>query len=222
MAQNPNILLYTGKTGPGTPNGRKVSIMLEELGLPYEIYNLSIPDDEQRSEWYLKINASGRIPTIIDRTEPDHPVTVTESAAIMLYLESKYGKMEFSYPHGTTEYWSMMEWIFFQMSNIGPMQGQFNHFNVYAPEKVPYAIHRYKNETLRLYSIINRHLAQSSSGWLVGDKCTIADLINFTWIHIAEFSGIKLDEMPEFRPLAEWRARISARDGVKKGWAVPS
>ena len=209
----PNIVLYTA----GTPNGHKISILLEELGLKYEAKAINIMKNEQKEEWFLKINPNGRIPAIVDKSNNDFPVF--ESGAIMLYIVDKYDKdHKLSFPHGSNEYWQMVSWLFFQNAGVGPMQGQLNHFYKYAPEKIEYAINRYHNETRRLYSVLENRLKENGD-WLVGDRMTIADIANYGWVNFAFWAGVEIKEFPK---LNEWCDRISAREAVIRGLDVPT
>jgi len=213
MDTTPSIVLYT----VGTPNGHKVSITLEELGLKYDTKAISFSKNEQKEEWFLKINPNGRIPAIVDKSNNDFPVF--ESGAIMLYLVDKYDKdHKISYPHGSDLYWQMVCWLFFQNAGVGPMQGQLNHFSRYAPEKIDYAIKRYHGETRRLYSVLENRLKENGD-WLVGDKLTIADIANYGWVNMAFWAEVDIKEFPK---LEAWCDRISAREAVKKGLDVPT
>ncbi|CZT00353.1 related to glutathione S-transferase GstA [Rhynchosporium graminicola] len=238
-----DIVLYTS----GTPNGQKISMTLEELGLKYETKNIEISKNQQKEEWYLKINPNGRIPAILDRTESaegrSHKKRVFEGMAIMLYLCQKYDReYVISYPFDTDKYWEVVEWMTWMQSGIGPMQGQANHFYRYAPEKIEYAINRYQTETKRLYSVLNDRLIQQKSAnhtvagteastaggdkskvegggpWIVGDKLTIADIACFSWVNWAEWAGVGLDEFPEVKA---WCEKINERPAIKRGLDVP-
>jgi len=206
------VILYTA----GTPNGQKASITLEELGIPYEVQAIDISKNVQKEEWFLKINPNGRIPAIVDPNNNDF--AVFESGALMLYLVDKYDKdHKISYPHGSDKYWEVVSWLFFQNAGVGPMQGQAFHFIKFAPEKIPYGISRYQNETRRLYSILDSRLKQNGD-WLVGDRLTVADIANFTWVNRASLIEIDLKEFPH---LNAWVERINAREAVKRGLDVP-
>ena len=207
------IILYTA---PVT-NGHKASILLEELGIPYEVTAVNLSKHEQREEWFLKINPNARIPAIVDPNNNDF--AVFESGSLMLYLVDKYDKdHKFSYPQGSDLYWEVMSWLFFQNAGIGPMSGQAAHFFRYAPEKIPYGINRYQSETRRLYSVLENRLKQNGD-WLVGDKMTIADIANFSWVNISSWVGIEIEEFPL---LSAWVDRINAREAVKRGVDVPT
>lgn len=209
---SPCLILYTSFS----PNGQKVSITLEELGLNYEVKPLDLMNGEQKEEWFLKINPNGRIPALVDKSNNDF--ASFESGAIMLYLVDKYDKdNKLSFPHGTNLYWEMVSWLFFQNAGIGPMQGQYIHFLRFAPEKIEYAKNRYYNEVRRLYSVLNQRLKENGD-WLVGDKYTIADIASFTWVNFAFWGDIDLSE---FSQLKEWCDRINKREAVAKGLDVP-
>ncbi|KAI0167317.1 glutathione S-transferase [Pestalotiopsis sp. NC0098] len=216
MAEKSNIHLYTAQT----PNGIKVSIVLEELGLKYETTNIEFSKNTQKEPWFLEINPNGRIPALTDVFEDGKPIRLFESAAIMQYLVDRYDKdHKISYPYGSREYWEVNNWVFWQMGGLGPMQGQLNHFNRYAPEKLPYAIDRYKNETRRLYRTMDTALQSSKSGYLVGDKCTLADISSWGWVAVAAGSGVDINEFPA---LKKWRDLLLTRPGLEKGRHVPS
>ncbi|ODQ50804.1 putative glutathione S-transferase [Saitoella complicata NRRL Y-17804] len=215
-SQTPNILLLT----TGTPNGQKVSITLEELGLPYETKSISLQKNEQKEDWFLKVCPNGRIPALVDRTAGEgKELNFMESGAIMQYLTATYDKdYKISYPYGTPEYWETQQWMFWMNAGLGPMQGQANHFYRYAPEKIEYGINRYINETKRLYSVLEDRLAKNPSGWLVGDRMTIADIACFSWVNWAFWAGV---DSTEFKKLTEWEKRINEREAVKRGLDVP-
>ncbi|KAI9748722.1 MAG: hypothetical protein M4579_007140 [Chaenotheca gracillima] len=226
-SNDPHIKLYTF----GTPNGQKVSITLEELGLKYETHSVDISKNIQKEEWFLKINPNGRIPAIVDCTPgPDGKARekrVFDGGSIMLYLIQKYDQEgKISFPFDTDEYWEMVEWLMWMQTGIGPMQGQANHFYRYAPEKIPYGINRYQNETKRLYQVLDTRLAAqkaangmtNSGPWIVGDKMTIADLACFSWVNWAEWAGI---DVAEFKNVKDWQDRINARPAVQRGLDVP-
>jgi GSH-dependent disulfide-bond oxidoreductase len=201
------IDLYTA----ATPNGWKVSIALEELGLAYDVHPLSFSKQEQKAEWYLKINPNGRIPAIVDRANDGF--AVFESGAILLYLAEKTGKLMPKDAKGRSR---VIQWLMFQMAGVGPMMGQANVFFRYAPEKIPYAIDRYQREVRRLFEVLEHQL--SSHPFVAGDEYSIADIAHWSWIHGYEWSGVNLDGLPH---LAKWTTMIGERPAVKKGRAVP-
>ena len=200
------IELYTAPT----PNGWKASIMLEEIGLPYEVRPINLLQGEQREPWYLRLNPNGRIPTIVDRDEGDF--AVFESGAILVYLAEKTGKLLPKDEKGRSV---ALQWLMFQMGGIGPMQGQANVFFRYAPEKIDYAINRYQEETARLYRVLDRRLADSE--YLAG-AYSIADIATWPWVRIHDWAGVSVDGMPH---LERWIAAIAERPAVLKGVDVP-
>lgn len=192
-----------------TPNGWKASIMLEELGLPYELHRIDLGKAEQKTPEFLRINPNGRIPAIVDRDAGDFPVF--ESGAIMLYLAEKAGKLIPADIQGRS---LVIQWLMFQMAGIGPMQGQAHVFLHSAPETIPYAIERYQNETRRLYGVLETRL--SDNAYLAGDF-SLADIANWTWIWFHGFAGIPLDDFPN---LKRWFDELEARPGFQRGMAV--
>ncbi len=205
------IDLYTSTT----PNGRKVTIMLEEIGLPYELHHLDLRKGDQHDPKFLAINPNGRIPAIVDRDAPGGPVTVFESGAILIYLADQSGKL--LAPSGKERY-EAIEWVMFQMSAVGPMFGQFFHFARVAPEKIPYAVERYTKEALRILGVLDGRLAGRE--YLAGDY-SIADVCTYPWIAgaldgiVAEAGGASLPNV------AAWRARVGARPAVERGMKIP-
>ncbi|KAI0150260.1 glutathione S-transferase [Xylariaceae sp. FL1272] len=215
MATPTDIHLYTAQT----PNGIKVSILLEELGLQYKHTAIQFSKNEQKEPWFLAINPNGRIPAMTD-TLSGKQIRIFESGAMLQYIVDQYDKEhKVSYPFGTEEYYETNSWLMWQMGGLGPMQGQLNHFNRYAPEKIQYGIDRYRGEVRRLYRTMEDILKTSKSGYLVGDKCTIADIACWGWVAGAKVSGVDIDEFPV---LNEWVQRMLKRPGVEKGRHVPS
>ncbi|MBM9575828.1 glutathione S-transferase family protein [Leptospira sp. 201903070] len=202
------IELFTAST----PNGRKVSILLEELGIPYTVYPVDFGKLEQKEEWYLKINPNGRIPAIIDKDNGDF--TVFESGAILLYLAEKTGKL---LPKDLKEKSVVIQWLMFQMSGLGPMQGQAGVFLKYAPEKIPFAISRYQNETKRIYSVLNRRLGETK--YIGGNGFSIADIATWPWINVHEWVEISLDGFPN---LKRWEEELAKRPAFIKGKDIPN
>jgi GST-like protein len=198
------ITLYTA----GTPNGHKISIALEELGLPYEAKKVNLREGEQFAAEFLRISPNNKIPAITDGE-----LSIFESGAILVYLAEKTGKL--LAPAGPARY-AALQWLFFQVGNTGPMLGQVHHFRNYAPEKIPYAIERYTNEGKRLYAVVDRRLSEAK--YLAGDAYTIADIANLTWLRLHANQGIALDEYPH---LARWKTELEARPAVQRGLAVP-
>ncbi|KAF3038431.1 hypothetical protein E8E11_005351 [Didymella keratinophila] len=214
-AQGSDIVLYTTQT----PNGIKISITLEELGLPYKVEKIDISKNTQKEDWFLAINPNGRIPALTDKFTDGKTINLFESGSIMQYLVERYDtEYKISYPNGTREYYETNNWLFYQNAGVGPMQGQANHFNRYAPERIEYGVNRYVNETRRLYSVLDKHLAADKRPYLVGDKCTIADIAHWGWVAAAGWAGVEIDDFPN---LKAWEERMAERSGVEKGRHVP-
>ena len=201
------IDLYTART----PNGFKASIVLEELGLPYELRVIDLGAGEQRQDWFLAMNPNGRIPVIVDR-EADGFV-VFESGAILVYLAEKTGQLMPTARKGRSV---VMQWLMFQMGGVGPMMGQANVFYRYAPEKIPYAIARYQRESRRLLEVLDGRLAKVE--YLAGDY-SIADIANFAWAKTHSWSGVEIDGLDH---LARWLDAIGKRPAVIRGLEVPA
>ena len=200
------IELYTS----ATPNGWKVSIMLEELGIPYKLTPISLSKGEQKENWYMKLNPNGRIPTIVDHDNGDF--TVFESGAILIYLAEKFGKFM---PKDVKGRSLVIQWLMFQMGGIGPMMGQANVFYRYAPEQIPYAIGRYQRESRRLLEVLDTRLKDNE--FLAGDY-SIADIANWSWARGYEWGGISIDRLDS---LKRWLDQIAARPAVQRGRAIP-
>ena len=196
-----------------TPNGQKVHIALEELGLPYTVRPVNIGAGEQFAEDFLAVTPNHRIPAITDPEGPGGKVlNLFESGAILIYLAEKAGAL---IPTDPAERALCLQWLMFQMGGIGPMFGQFGHFNAYAPEKIPYAIERYGNEVKRLHRVLEKRLAVSP--YLAGPAYSIADIAAFPWIRNPERRGIDLAEYPGVK---RWHDAIAARPAVQRGLAV--
>jgi len=211
-----DIHLYTAQT----PNGIKVSMLLEELGVPYKVTAIELSKNTQKEDWFLEINPNGRIPALTDTFIDGSPIRLFESASIMQYLVDRYDTdHKVSYPRGSREDYEVNNWLFWQMGGLGPMQGQANHFTRYAPEKIQYGINRYQNETRRLYGVLEKQLSKSTSGYLVGDKCTVADIACWGWVASGPWAGVRLDEFPH---LKAWVNKILSRPGCEKGRHVPT
>ena len=194
-----------------TPNGRKVSIMLEETELPYKTTHLKLGKMEQKQDWYMELNPNGRIPTIVDH---DHDgFAVFESGAILIYLAEKTGKFLPSDPKGRS---TVIQWLMFQKAGIGPMQGQANVFYRYTPEKIEYAINRYQKETRRLYEVLDTRLKDYE--YLGGEHYSIADIATYPWIHVHDWAGI---EVHDLHNLKRWKDVVGLRPAVKRGMNVP-
>ena len=200
------IDLYTA----ATPNGHKVSIVLEELGMPYTVHALSFDKKEQKTPEFLKINPNGRIPAIVDRANGDF--AVFESGAILLYLAELSGQLLPKDPKGRS---LVIQWLMFQMGGVGPMQGQANVFFRYFPEKLQGAIDRYQHETRRLYEVLDSRLQVAE---YLADTYSIADIATYPWVRGHEWSGVSVDGLPA---LQRWMATLAGRDAVQRGLLVP-
>ena len=196
-----------------TPNGWKISIMLEELGVPYEVHTVNIGKGEQFAPEFLKISPNNRMPAIIDPDGPGgKPISIFESGAILQYLGGKYGKF---YPADERVRVEVDQWLFWQVGGLGPMAGQAHHFRQYAPEKIEYGINRYTNEVNRLYGVMNKRLADRD--YLAGDDYSIADIACVGWVVPHKNQGQDLDDFPN---LKRWFEMIMARPAVERGIAV--
>ncbi len=192
-----------------TPNGRKVSIMLEEVGLPYSVHPVNIGKNEQFNPAFLKISPNNRIPAIVDR---DNGMSLFESGAILMYLAEKTGKL---WPKTGEAHWRTVEWLMWQMGGFGPMLGQAHHFLKFNVGKAPYAEERYATETKRLYGVLDRRLAEVE--YVAGDY-SIADISIWPWASRFEWQQIDLNEFPN---VLRWYRAIAARPAVQKGYHVP-
>jgi len=201
------IDLYTSTT----PNGRKASIMLEEVELPYTVKHLKLGKMEQKEDWYMELNPNGRIPTIVDHDQDDF--VVFESGAILIYLAEKTGKFIPSDIKGRS---TVIQWLMFQKAGIGPMQGQANVFYRYAPEKIQYAIDRYQKETRRLYEVLDNRLKDNE--YLAGDQYSIADIATYPWIHVHDWAGVEVHDLDHLR---RWKETVGERPAAKRGMDVP-
>lgn len=201
------IDLYTA----ATPNGWKASIVLEELGIPYEVHPIDLGKLEQKQPWFLEINPNGRIPAIVDRDAGG--LAVWESGAILIYLAEKTGRLLPSSGSGRA---ATLSWLMFQMGGVGPMMGQANVFFRYAPTKIPFAIDRYQRESRRLLEVLDGRLR--TSRYLVGEDYTIADIANWCWAVTHGWSGVSIEGLPG---LARWLDEVAARPAVERGRDVP-
>jgi GST-like protein len=199
----------------GTPNGRKVAIMLEACGLPYAVHRVDIGRNEQFAPDFLKINPNGKIPAIVDQDGPGGaPFALWESGAILIYLAEKTGQY---LPAETRARHVCLQWLMFQMGGVGPMFGQAHHFMRFAPEKIAYGIERYGKEAKRLYGVMDRRLAESAH--LGGDAPSIADFATYPWVARHEWHGVTLADFPQ---VARWAASLAAMPAVAKGMTIPS
>lgn len=197
-----------------TPNGHKVHILLEELGMPYEVVPVAIGKGEQFRPEFLAITPNHRIPAIVDPEGPGGtPFSLFESGAILIYLAEKAGSDLI--PRDPAARYTCLQWLMFQMGGVGPMFGQYNHFANYAVEKLPYAIERYTNEVARLHRVLDKRLAESA--YLAGPDYSIADIATFPWIRNAERRKIDLGQYPN---VARWHDAIAARPAVQRGVEV--
>ena len=194
-----------------TPNGHKMTMFLEETGMPYTIHPVNIGKGDQFKPEFLKISPNNRIPAIVDRAPADggEPIAMFESGAILLYLADKVGRF---IPRDTRARLDCIQWLFWQMGNLGPLAGQNHHFVHYAPEKIPYAIDRYVNETGRLYAVLNKRLADRES---IPGEYTIADIASYTWV-LPERQSQNIDEFPH---LKRWKEAIKARPATQAAYA---
>ena len=204
------ITLYTW----GTPNGRKVSIMLEECALPYRVEAVDITQKQQFRSEFVAINPNSKIPAIVDADGPGgQPFALFESGAILLYLAEKTGQF---LPADARGRYAAIQWLMFQMGGVGPMFGQTHHFLRYAPEPVPYAIGRYRTETARLYGVLNHRLGEAD--YLAGEY-SVADIATYPWVARHEWHDVALTDYPH---VARWYASIGERPAVQRGMAVPA
>ncbi|RZU98499.1 glutathione binding-like protein [Spiribacter vilamensis] len=196
-----------------TPNGHKVHIALEELGLDYQVHGINIGQGDQFGEAFLRISPNNKIPAIVDTDGPGgEPISIFESGAILLYLAEKTGQLV---PDDARQRYNTLEWLMFQMGGLGPMLGQAHHFRQYAPEHIDYAFNRYTNEASRLYAVMDRRLADHE--WLAADTYTLADIASYPWIRPHDDQGQSLDDYPN---LKRWYEAISERPAVQRGLQV--
>jgi GSH-dependent disulfide-bond oxidoreductase len=206
------IQLYTWRT----PNGHKVEIMLEECSLNYAVHSIDIGKGEQFAPEFLKISPNNKIPAIVDEDGPGgRPLPMFESGAILIYLAEKTGQFMPDAKADPRRYYTVLQWLMFQMAHIGPMLGQTHHFRVYAPEPVPYAIDRYTKEATRLYRVLDKRLSESA--WLGGEAYSIADIATFPWIRSYAQQGQALEDFPAVK---RWFELIAARPAVIRALAV--
>jgi GSH-dependent disulfide-bond oxidoreductase len=195
-----------------TPNCRKVSIMLEEVGLPYRVHTVDISKGDQFKPEFVAVNPNSKIPAIIDPDMPGGPMPIFESGAILIHLAEKAGRF---LPADPRDRFIALEWLMFQMANVGPMFGQAHHFRRFAPEPVPYAIERYTKETARLYGVLEHRLGEAE--YLAGDY-SIADIATYPWVARHEWQGVDLEEFPNVK---RWFDAIGSRPAVQRGMQVP-
>jgi GST-like protein len=199
-----------------TPNAYKVSILLEELGLPYEVIPIHIGKGDQFADDFLKISPNNKIPAIIDQDGPDgEPYPVFESGAILIYLANKVNSALL--PTDPKKYYLVMQWLMFQMGSMGPMLGQAHHFRKYAPETLPYAIDRYTKEAARLYGVMDKRLSEAQ--YFAGDAYSIADIAIYPWLRAYKLQGQNLSDWPNIQ---RWYSMVRERPQVQRGLGVLS
>ncbi len=197
-----------------TPNGYKVSILLEELELPYRVIPVHIGKGDQFKPEFLKISPNNKIPALVDPDGPGgQPLALFESGAILMYLAEKTG-WRFM-PQDMRQRYEVVQWLMFQMGGVGPMLGQAHHFRKYAPETIPYAVDRYTNEAARLYRVIDKRLGEAR--YLAGDDYSLADMATYPWLRAHKWQGQALEDYPN---LQRWYAEVRARPAVQRGLAV--
>ena len=202
------IDLYTDTT----PNGYKISIMLEEVGLPYTPHHVDIGTGDQFKPEFLKLSPNNKIPAIVDRDGPGgQPYALMESGAILMYLADKTGRL---WPKETRARYDVAQWLMFQMGHIGPMLGQAHHFRLYAPEQLPYAVDRYTKEAKRLYGVLDKRLGDHA--YLAGDY-SIADIATWPWLRRPDRQGVERADYPNVQ---RWFEAIAARPAVERGLVV--
>ena len=203
------IDLYTWST----PNGRKISIMLEECALPYRVHAIDIGRGDQFTPEFVAISPNSKIPAIVDQAGPEgKPLALFESGAILLYLSWKTDKF---LPRGVVEQFEVIQWLMFQMGGVGPMFGQTHHFLRSAPEPVPYAIERYSKETRRLYGVLNKRLEGRE---FLGSEYSVADIATYPWVARYDWHKVDLNDFPAVK---SWFERIGSRPPVQAGMSVP-
>lgn len=197
-----------------TPNGHKVTLMLEETGLPYQIQPVNIGAGDQFTPAFLAISPNNKMPALVDHqpTDGGAPQSVFESGAILLYLAEKTGRFLPADSRGRV---AVLEWLFWQMAGLGPMSGQMGHFNVYAPDKIPYAIERYNSEVRRLHGVMDKRLAQTA--YLGGEAYSIADMASYPWIGAYDTLPVDFDAFPN---LKRWHDAIAARPATQRAYAL--
>jgi len=196
-----------------TPNGHKISIFLEEAGLPYEIVPVDIGSGDQFEDEFLRISPNNKMPAIVDPDGPDgEPISLFESGAVLIYLAEKTGMF---LPRSPRERYVALQWLMFQMGHVGPMLGQNHHFRQYADEEIPYAVERYTNEAARLYGVMDRRLSEVE--YFVGDEYTIVDMAIFPWLRSHEKQGQKMEDYPNVN---RWFAEIENRPAVQRALKV--
>ena len=197
-----------------TPNGWKISVMLEECELPYQVKMIDIGRGDQFDSDFLRISPSGKIPAIVDNApiEETGPISVFETGAILIYLAQKSGKL---LPSSAVEQKSALEWLFWQTSALGPMMGQHGHFKLFAPEHIDYAVNRYRREVLGLFEVLDSRLA--TTHYLAGENYSIADIASFPWVQIYKAQGI---DLPSYQHTFRWYQELKQRPALRRGMAL--
>ncbi len=196
-----------------TPNGWKISILLEEVGLPYNVVPVNIAAGDQFEPEFLRISPNNKMPAIVDPEGPDgEPISLFESGAILLYLAEKTGEF---LPHSPRARHEVVQWLMFQMGTVGPMLGQAHHFRKYSPEEIPYAIERYTNEAARIYGVMDRRLSENE--WFAAGEYTVADVAIYPWLVSHETQGQSMKDYPN---LARWFEAVGSRPAVRRGLGV--
>jgi len=200
-------------TSSDSRDGAKIAIALEELNLPYEIHRLDDPAEREK----VSSQFHGHIPVLTDTYADGNKLSISQTGSILQYLVNRYDNGQLiSYPKGSPQDLEVNNWLFFQVAKLGPSHGEAHHFSNEAPEKIPYAIDRYKNEMLRLYMILDKHLAKTNQDFLADDKCTIADIAHYPGIAAADAMGVDIESYPN---LTSWYNRMSGKASVEKGMA---
>ena len=196
-----------------TPNGKKITIFLEEVRLPYNLMPVDITAGEQFDEEFLRISPNNKMPAIVDSEGPDgEPISVFESGAILLYLAEKTGRFM---PSSPRQRYEALQWLMFQVSSVGPMLGQAHHFRGYAPEEIPYAVDRYTNEAARLYGVMDSRLSEVE--YFVDDDYSIVDMAIYPWVASHEKQGQKIEDFPNLR---RWYEAMGKRPAVRRAMEV--
>jgi len=196
-----------------TPNGHKITMFLEEAGLPYNVVPVNIGEGDQFEPEFLKISPNNKMPAIVDPDGPGgEPISMFESGAILIYLSEKTGEF---LPETPRERYTVLQWLMFQMGHVGPMLGQAHHFRGYAPEKIPYAIDRYTNEAARLYGVMDERFADAE--YFAGDEYTIADIAIYPWLVSHERQGQRMEDFPN---LNRWFESVGSRPAVQRALEV--
>ncbi len=214
--RKPSLTLYS----MATPNGQKIGIALEEMGLAYTPVLINIREGQQKTPEFLAMNANGKIPVLVDSDTPDgEPLILSESGAILMYLAEKSGQFLSSDFHGRM---ATMQWLFFQMAGLGPMFGQFGHFTVFADQnlELSYPIERFKNESTRILGVLNDQLGHSA--YIAGEEMTIADMATLPWLLCLDrfYKASDTLNLAQYKHITHWQENLLAREGVQKGLTV--